>query len=335
MKKQMRTKKSAIICILSLLVLILFSCKPKVDSQVDVNIIEENNTNKVIDIANEQFIICDYDLFDNSIIYMLKSHQAGQMLSIIIKNKNDELIIFDGGRIDDAKYLCEFIKHFGGKVKYWFLTHIHDDHIGAIFEIFRNYSNEIHIENLCYNFADYDWYYEKAGSDADALILFNQAKENYIKTLSFKNLKMNINNKIAKNDLFAIEDVKIKVMNNIYKLDTDSINNSTIVYKAEIENKTMIILGDLGYEAGELFVKEYEKSDLLKSNIVVLAHHGQAGVDYKVYNKIAPKIALWPATEYIYENKSGKLKTDLTKEWLKSLNVKENILSFIGNYIIE
>ena len=305
------------------------------------NIISTDNVNNAtidsnhINIAGEQFKVCDFDLFDKSKIYMLKSHQEGQMLSIIVKNKNDELVIFDGGRIEDGTYLCDFIKSFGGKVKYWFLTHIHDDHIGAIYDIFINHSNDIYIENLCYNFADFDWYYEKAGNDAGALNLFNDAKDNYINALATKGLSININDKLKKNDIYHIDDIKIKVMNDIYKLDQDPINNTSIVYKIDIEDKSMIVLGDLGYEAGELFYKEYEHNNELKSDIVVMAHHGQGGAGFSVYEYIAPSIALWPTTEYIYENKSHKLLTDDTKKWLEDLGVKENILSYISNYIIE
>ena len=50
------------------------------------NIISTDNVNNVIidsnhiNIAGEQFTVCDFDLFDKSKIYMLKSHQEGQML---------------------------------------------------------------------------------------------------------------------------------------------------------------------------------------------------------------------------------------------------------------
>ena len=265
----------------------------------------------------------------------MKSHQSGQMLSIVVKNKNDELVIFDGGRIDDRKYLCEFIKSYGDKVKYWFLTHIHDDHIGAIYEIFNNYKESVYIENLCYNFADFDWYYEKIGNDAGAVNLFTKARDGYIESLNNKNLKLNVYDKVHKNEEFKIEDIKIKVMNDLYKLDDDALNNSSIAYKVDIEDKKMMILGDMGFEAGKLFYKEYENNNDLQSDIVVMAHHGQSGVDYLVYEKIAPKIALWPTTEYIYNNETGKLQTDHTKEWLKRLGVERNLLSYISNYIIE
>ena len=313
--------------VLFIVMFLITSCKKIVNVYPDYQ--------HVTTIAGEDFTVCDFGLFNKCKIYMLKSHQAGQMLSIIVRNEKDELVIFDGGRTEDGKFLCDFIKSFGGNVKYWFLTHIHDDHIGAIYDIFTNHPNEVYIENLCYSFADFDWYYEKAGNDAGALTLFENAKDNYVNMLASKNLTINIDDKVAKNDIFGIDNIQIKVMNNIYLLDSDSINNTSITYKASIENKTMIILGDLGYEAGELYYKEYEDSDELKSDIVVLAHHGQGGVDFPIYQKIAPIIALWPTTEYIYENKSGKLHTNDTKKWLQDLEVKENILSYKTNYIIQ
>ena len=341
-----KNKHKLNIVILLFSVLLLISCNNKylnVDNNKkeinneDLNFINEDkyNNNEKVNIAGEEFIVCDFDLFDNSKVYMLKSHTNGQMLSIIVKNKNNELIIVDGGRVEDGKYLCDFIKSFGGIVKYWFITHIHDDHFGAIYEIFKNYANEIIVENLCYNFLDFNWYFENVGNDAIFLNLFNEAKDNYIETLSKKNMTMNIHNSLKKGDIFNITDIKVKVMNDVYKINHDPINNSSIVLKFDIDDKKMIVLADLGYYGGERLINEYIDSNELKSDIVVLAHHGQGGVDYKVYENIAPKIALWPTTQYIFESNNSNLQTNMTKKWMRELNITENLLSYKSNFLVE
>ncbi len=73
-----------------------------------------------------------------------------------------------------------------------------------------------------------------------------------------KNIIVNIHYSIKKNDQFKIDDIKIKVMNNKYLIDDDCINNSSIVFKVYIEDKTMMVLGDLAYEGGISFLKDYK-----------------------------------------------------------------------------
>ena len=119
-------------------------------------------------------------------------------------------------------------------------------------------------------------------------------------------------------------------MNDIYKLDDDSVNNSSVVYKVFLENeKTMLVLGDLAYLGGEELLKDYKNDmDKLKSDIVVMAHHGQGGVSEEVYKAIDPEVAIWPTTEKIYMNADKKYNTDDTKKWLSDINIKYNILSY-------
>ena len=287
-------------------------------------------------IASEKFSVYDFKLLNSSKILLIKSHhQVSQMLGVVVVNNENELIIFDGGRVEDSKFLRDLIVSYGGKVKYWFLSHIHDDHIGAIFDILNNYKEDVYIENICYNFADFTWYYDKVGDEAYVSVLFDEAKNKYVEYMLSIGKKVTINQKIKKGDIYNASNVDVKVMNDIYLLDSDPINNSSIVYKAYIEDTSMIVLGDLAYYGGYELLDDYKDSDELKSDIVVISHHGQSGVDFDVYKEIAPKIALWPTTKNIYENKSGKFKTDMTKKWMNELLVDYNILSYPDNAMIK
>lgn len=332
-----------------LLSLVLISCAPSIDYYLD-SIEDENiisNSNKTKNEPNnnseDDYKIVLTNYLNGEEIWVLKSQTIAQNLSVIVKTAYGELIIFDGGRKEDAKYLHDFIIKNGGVVHGWFLTHIHDDHVGAIYEIMDKY-DDIKIENLCYNFADFDFYYKSEGENAGIMLLLQEKFDEYFKKIYNNAESEGIDsthyekfNKIKKDDWFSYSEVIVRVMNDVYKIDEDSVNNSSVVYKVFLESKkTMIVLGDLAYLGGEELLKDYKGDmDKLKSDIVVMAHHGQGGVGEDVYKAISPEIAIWPTTEKIYMNIDKKYHTDDTKKWINDIGTKYNILSYEGTQVIK
>lgn len=281
----------------------------------------------------------EYNLgyFKNASVIIPKNQTIAQSLSIVVKNENNELIVFDGGRIEDADFLSQIIKDNGGKVVAWYLTHIHDDHIGALYQILLNQKYDLQIKNLFFNFADFEWYYEKIGNDAGAVNIFydaiNKYNNNILNDEKSKYL-INVNNGIMKNDIHNYGNVKVEVLNNLYKLDSDPINNSSIVYKIQIDDKTMIVFGDLGYNGGKKLMEECPLKDL-SSDIVVVSHHGQNGVPKELYYTTNPTIVIWPTTEAIYENYENKYNIDEIKDLFSFMSVKYNIFSYKSTTIIK
>lgn len=341
----------------------LVSCAPSIDYYVEniegisetlnndnINNYASNNnelntssTNDLNNDLSDDYKIVLTNYLNGEEVWVLKSQTIAQNLSVIVKTAYGELIIFDGGRKEDAKYLHDFIMKNGGTVHGWFLTHIHDDHVGAIYEIMDKY-DDIKIENLCYNFADFDFYYKSEGENAGIVVLLEEKFKEYFDNI-YKNAEsegldpthFEKFDKVKKDDWFAYSEVIVRVMNDIYKVDHDSVNNSSIVYKVFLENtKTMIVLGDLAYLGGEELIKDYKDDmDKLKSDIVVMAHHGQGGVGEEVYKAINPEVAIWPTTEKIYMNTDKNYHTDDTKKWLSDIGVKYNVLSYEGTQVIK
>ena len=98
---------------------------------------------------------------------------------------------------------------------------------------------------------------------------------------------------ITKGQEIQLGDIRAVVMNDPYLLDVTSVNNSSVVYKFYLNGVSILVLGDLGPEGGNLLMSEYTPADL-KSDIVQMSHHGQYGVNRDVYAAINPQIALWP-----------------------------------------
>ena len=59
------------------------------------------------------------------------------MMSYVLQSPQGELVVIDGGWEGDGPYLKRFLLDHGGRVHTWFITHPHDDHIGALTAILR------------------------------------------------------------------------------------------------------------------------------------------------------------------------------------------------------
>ena len=85
--------------------------------------------------------------------------------------------------------------------------------------------------------------------------------------------------------------------------EDDQVNgNSTVIRVAPTyENaKTCLFLNDTSVWSGAKLLKTY--GEKLKSDIVQMAHHGQAGADKDVYDMIDAKIRLWPIPFWVWGN---------------------------------
>ena len=116
-------------------------------------------------------------------------------------------------------------------------------------------------------------------------------------------------------------------------------NNSSMVIKCMVNNKSIIFLGDTGQESGEKLLANQKEQ--LKADYVQVAHHGQAGAGEELYKAINPKVAMWPTPDWLWNNDSGQgedsgtWKTKETRAWLEDIGVKENIIEKDGNITIK
>ena len=55
--------------------------------------------------------------------------------------------MIDGGTKLDKQHVSQKIKENGEEVEYWFITHAHDDHYGALNEILKE-NDDIKINNI-------------------------------------------------------------------------------------------------------------------------------------------------------------------------------------------
>lgn len=255
-----------------------------------------------------------------------------QMMSYIIRTPNGKNIVIDGGRPGDAKYLREKIGEYGNHVDMWLITHCHDDHFCALMEILKD-QQDMTIEKIYYNFPTRDWLNKIEPMDVN---------NEFIDIIESRSDLFFV---VKQYDELEIDGINISVLNDPLALtkETDTkgigINDTSVVFRFTFPNKkTALFLGDLGLRAGDLLEEEY--GDELKSDIVQMAHHGQAGAGENVYKRIRPEVCMWAAPMWLWNNDAGKgfnthtFKTVIVRGWMEKLGVKLHAIEGEGPAVI-
>ena len=117
--------------------------------------------------------------------------------------------------------------------------------------------------------------------------------QKYKKIIKEKNIKDIV---VKKGDEILIENnLKIKILWPKEKQISENIlNNNSIVLKINYKNNfSMIFTGDIEKIAEKEIINEYKNSNLLKSDILKVGHHGsKTSTTQEFLEKISPKIAL-------------------------------------------
>jgi len=268
-----------------------------------------------------------------------------QMMSYLIVTPGGKLIVIDGGLRGDAGYLTEKIHEFGSVVSLWMITHVHSDHYYALVEIAEQPDmNGITIEKLCYHFPPTEWILEAEPQYAEDNKIFFELLPGFD----------NIAYILQEGEKIEIDGLLIDIM----KVPTDytdydpgytggsTVNDTCVVFKLMFPTgKTALFLGDLGFRAGQKLAERFK--DELRSDIVQMAHHGQNGAGEDVYKLVNPKLCMWTAPMWLYDNNmwyrdpkfenkfnSHYFKTVTVRGWMDKLGVKMHAVEGEGPALI-
>lgn len=255
-----------------------------------------------------------------------------QMLgnSYVIKTKNNKLIVIDGGGVhfNDRGYLYEELQRISNKevpeIEAWFLSHPHDDHVTEFTYLVNETSNKIVIKNVYFNLPSKT--FMNSSESGKYSYIIDDIKAAYDKLYGAGAYDAAKGKTAFEGDVITIDGIKFEILMTVTDAENETnINDTTMVFSATIEGQKVLFLGDAYVNEGKRLLDKYGSS--LKSDVVQMAHHGQAGVREDVYKAIRPSVCLWPSADWVYENWSGVLATFNDRTWMSNLGVKHHIIA--------
>ena len=170
--------------------------------------------------------------------YIIKMYDVGQGESILISLPHGKGNIL----IDCYNNVCDYLKKDGVKnLDLVFISHGHDDHMGAYEELVNNFQVK----------STYSSFY-------DDTELLNELKRKYAISL------------LKADDKIKFDDLIFHVLGPIRKYTNE--NDNSLVMKVEIEDISILFTGDIEKEAENDLINKY--SNYLNSDILKVSHHG-------------------------------------------------------------
>lgn len=194
---------------------------------------------------------------------------VGQADCILVRS-NDKNMLIDAGDNEDGPLLVKYIKRLGiRKIDYLIGTHVHEDHIGGMDNIIREFDiGEIYIPYTT-----------------------NKSKRKFYEDVinEVKQKELSINYKKA-GDKFELGEAKceIKSIDNSDPTSSSKINSTSIVIQMEANNNKYLFMGDAEDDVETNSKIIWEDIDVLK-----VGHHGSDTSSTEQFiNKVLPEMAV-------------------------------------------
>ena len=239
--------------------------------------------------------------------------------SYLLTTKTGKVIVIDGGFATDADNLRDNIRKAGGHVSLWFITHPHQDHMGAFNEILKD-RRSIVIDKIIYSRVPDDYLATEKDSVADA--------RSYYRTLDSVTDGEDILDLHTVGGRFDIDGTGIMVLGvSNPEFTVNTYNNSSMILRFWDDRKSVVILGDSGIECGNKVLAKFPQQ--LDCDYLQMAHHGQNGCDEHFYKTVSFRACLWPTPSWVWEPspENAHLKTRETRRWMDEKGITEHHVS--------
>ena len=219
-------------------------------------------------------------------LWQLQSVRDSIMMGYILLTSQNKVIVIDGGNADQCPYMKYFLRLLGNNVSAWYLSHPHNDHVGALATLLSE-GTDIHIDRIYASFPTREWVAMLPGDEDESATLRMYDL--------FASSSAEITNVfLGQTDTYDEMNVEVLTVNNP-EITQNGVNNSSMLLKVSDANKTVIFLGDLGVEEWKK-VMSFPNLSHFSADYVQVAHHGWTDGIEDFYRQIAPTYGLWPTT---------------------------------------
>ena len=214
---------------------------------------------------------------------------VGQADSILIE-ENNEYMLIDAGNNEDGPYLVNYFKSLGiEKFEYVIGTHAHEDHIGGMDDIIKNFS--------------IGTFY------MPEVLTTTKTFEDVLDALEEKQVAFN-STEIDKSFTFADTTIETLYIDN----NSKDLNDSSIVLRLKHVTNTFLFTGDASTKVEKKLLDKNIQSDVLK-----VGHHGSSYSTSKAFlDKVNPTYAIIS----VGENNTYKHPQDEIIKRLENKNIK-------------
>lgn len=255
-------------------------------------------------------------------VWQIPSHTNTIGNSYVFQTKTGKVIVMDGGFPEEAFTLRGFIGALGNEVEAWFISHPHDDHMGALWEILKQGTQDLRIKAI-YHSRITDKVIDAEPTEA------GKTRDFYERLSSCEAKVVDLQ---QPGQVFDFDGMKLKIVSVATQLVTNPYNNNSMIMRVWDKKKSLVFLGDAGIECGDLALKGPFAKDL-DCDYLQMAHHGQNGCSEEFYRSIKFRACLWPTPMWVWNNDMGKgfdtahLTTVRTREWMDNIGIKEHHVS--------
>lgn len=230
-------------------------------------------------------------------------------MAYILKLSDGSFVIIDGGHTGDmsyadsaADYLVDSLKVLADdpddiRVHTWFISHLHHDHMGALYDLARYMPDSLTIDRMIYN----------APPESQLSLVGSQNLDDELERVAEI---MNVEHIVKGHpgQVFYAREAKFTVFGGldiVEPIKIDNVNDTCMVMQMEFMGKTMMFLGDCHPYESNALTSIY--GNALQSDFIQLSHHGYGGSATLQLNKlINAEASFWPVGSNDYKNNVSK-----------------------------
>ncbi len=251
-------------------------------------------------------------------LWQIPSHSNTIGNSYIFQTAKGKVIVMDGGFGEEANTLRGFLGALGNEVEAWFISHPHNDHMGALTEILKN-QQDLKIKHIYHSRISKTVQAAEHDHSPICQDFYNQIDKTPIPVTDIR----------KPGDVYTFDGMNLKILSVANEITENAYNNSSMIMRVWDKRKSIVFLGDAGVECGDLALRG-EFSQDLNCEYLQMAHHGQRGCSREFYRSIKFRACLWPTPSWVWNNDQGKgfdtgiLETVKTRTWMKEIGIKEH-----------